>query len=106
VAVNHHPPGAQFNKPFFLPIASAVLLLSCDQQDMLFRKEVMDTLISISSNWQAWAVWIVFVSMLLLAMHYLMGITDSNECWCDEVDFIDIDDYTEFQIEHQYECTK
>lgn len=50
----------------------AVLLLSYDQQDMLFRKVVMDTIISIASHWLTWAVWIVLVSGSLLSLHFLL----------------------------------
>ena len=73
---------------------------------MLFRKEVMDTLISITSNWQAWAVWIVFMSMLIIAMHYFTIQPEYDGCWCEYEVYDDPDDWTEFMLEHQYECTK
>jgi hypothetical protein len=65
---------------------------------------MMDTITNIMSNWQAWAVWIVFVSLLIVLTHYFSSIPDNEQCYCEDLDFYDVDDWTEFQIEHLYEC--
>jgi hypothetical protein len=51
-----------------------------EQQELLLGKEVMDALISISSNWQAWAVWIGFVMLLIGLMHYFNGLVKEELC--------------------------
>jgi len=73
---------------------------------LLVREDMMDTITNIMSNWQAWAVWIVFVSLLIALMHYFNGLVDDEQCYCEFIDFDDVDDWTEFQIDHQYECIK
>jgi hypothetical protein len=70
----------------------------------------MDAIISISSNWQAWAVWIGFVMLLIGLMHYFNGLVEEELCECEMIDVYDFypndDLYIEWQMEHMYECTK
>jgi hypothetical protein len=67
---------------------------------------MMDTITNIMSNWQAWAVWIVFVSLLIGLLHYFNNLGKDEGCWCEYEVFHDSDDWSEYMIDHQYECTK
>ena len=65
----------------------------------------MESLISLTSHWLTWAVWIILVGGSLASLHFLIK-AEQEECFCEGLEFNDEDDWTEFMIEHQYECTK